>query len=129
NDMPGALAILRVVFRYTKRLKMHPGKSQLFETRFGANFVGFRILPDRIRVRNDNLRRSRKRMKALQRQYEAWEIDLDVLVQRLRSWEAHLMHGDTHRLRRKLFDYWVFVRGDIDEVTAHQLLNDENELF
>ena len=72
------------------RLKMHPIKSQLFETRFGANFVGFRILPDQIRVRNDNLRRSRRRLKALQRQYEAWEIGLEPLVQRLQSWEAHL---------------------------------------
>ena len=106
------------------RLKMHPVKSQLFETKYGASFAGFRILPDRIRVRNDNLRRSRKRMKELQRQYEAWEIDLDTLVQRLRSWEAHLMHGDTHRLRRKLFDYWVFQRGDMGDVTAQQLLEE-----
>ena len=109
------------------RLKMHPIKSQLFETRFGANFVGFRILPDRIRVRNDNLRRSRRRLKALQRQYEVWEIDLEPLVQRLQSWEAHLMHGDTHRLRRKLFDYWVFVRGEKEEgITARELLEDED---
>ncbi|MEN8444375.1 MAG: hypothetical protein ABG776_05110 [Cyanobacteria bacterium J06555_13] len=126
--MPGALAILRAVFRYTKGLKMHPVKSQLFETRYGANFVGFRTLPDQIRVRNDNLRRSQKRMKALKR-HDAWEIDLDVLVQRLRSWKAHLLNGDTHRLRRKIFDYWVFVRGDIDEVTAQQLLSEEEELF
>jgi retron-type reverse transcriptase len=38
------------------RLKIHPVKSQLFETKKGANFVGFRVLPDRIRVRNDNCR-------------------------------------------------------------------------
>jgi retron-type reverse transcriptase len=37
------------------RLKLHPIKSQLFETQCGANFVGFRVLPDRIRVRNDIL--------------------------------------------------------------------------
>ncbi|MGF1493948.1 MAG: RNA-directed DNA polymerase [Microcoleaceae cyanobacterium] len=40
----------------TLRLKIHPVKSQLFETQHGANFVGFRIFPERIRVRNDNLR-------------------------------------------------------------------------
>ena len=51
----------------TLRLKMHPIKSQLFETLHGANFVGFRVLPDRIRVRNDNLRRARKRIQQLQR--------------------------------------------------------------
>jgi RNA-directed DNA polymerase len=94
----------------TLRLKLHPIKSQLFETRHGANFVGFRILPDRIRVRNDNLRRARKRMKHLQREYAAGNITLKPLVQRLQSWEAHLMHGDTHRLRRKLFDAYPFRR-------------------
>jgi retron-type reverse transcriptase len=94
----------------TLRLKMHPVKSQLFETRYGANFVGFRVLPDRIRVRNDNVRRSRRRLRKLQRQYAVGEIDLKPLVQRLQSWEAHLKHGDTYRLRREVFDYWVFVR-------------------
>ncbi len=53
----------------TLRLIIHPIKSQLFETRYGANFVGFRVLPDRVRVRNDNLRRARRRLKQLQAGY------------------------------------------------------------
>ncbi|MEM6838614.1 MAG: RNA-directed DNA polymerase [Cyanobacteria bacterium P01_C01_bin.120] len=92
----------------TLRLKMHPLKSQLFETCHGANFVGFRVLPDRIRVRNDNLRRARKRMRQLQADYAAGEISLEPLIQRLQSWEAHLLHGDTYRLRRNIFDTTVF---------------------
>jgi RNA-directed DNA polymerase len=92
----------------TLRLKMHPIKSQLFETRHGANFVGFRVLPDRIRVRNDNLRRARRRLKQLQADYAAGEITLKPLVQRLQSWEAHLLHGDTYRLRHSIFDATVF---------------------
>ena len=94
----------------TLRLKMHPVKSQLFETRYGANFVGFRILPDRIRVRNDNVRRARQRLKALQLQYATGEIDLEPLVQRFQSWEAHLQHGDTYRLRQKVFERHTFMR-------------------
>jgi RNA-directed DNA polymerase len=39
------------------RLQLHPIKTQLFATSYGANFVGFRVLGDRLRVRNDNLRR------------------------------------------------------------------------
>jgi RNA-directed DNA polymerase len=105
----------------TLRLKMHPIKSQLFETRHGANFVGFRVLPDRIRVRNDNLRRARRRMKQLQHDYETGLITLKPLVQRLQSWEAHLMHGDTHRLRRKLFDAYSFrLKEDRDQCKARK---------
>jgi retron-type reverse transcriptase len=92
------------------RLIIHPIKSQLFETKYGVNFVGFRVLPDRIRVRNDNLRRSRRRFKELQYDYRYGQISLEKLIQRIQSWEAHLKHGDTYRLRRKLFDYWSFSR-------------------
>ena len=105
------------------RLQLHPIKSQLFETRHGINFVGFRILPKGntfpkdicIRVRNDNLRRSRLRLKQLQQDYAASQIDLSALVQRLQSWEAHLKHGDTHRLRRHIFDATVFQRKESPE--------------
>ena len=92
----------------TLRLRLHPVKSQLFETCFGASFVGFRVLPDRIRVRNDNLRRSRHRCRELQRDYTAGKLSLKDLVQRLRCWEAHLLHGDTQELRRDIFDQLIF---------------------
>ncbi|WNZ49187.1 RNA-directed DNA polymerase [Leptolyngbya boryana CZ1] len=94
----------------TLRLKLHPIKSQLFETRHGANFVGFRILPDRIRVCNSNLRRSRPRFRKLQQVYASGQISLADLVQRLQSWEAHLRHGDTYRLRQQIFSQLSFQR-------------------
>lgn len=90
------------------RLRLHPAKSQLFETRYGVNFVGFRILPDRIRLRSSNLRRARRRCQQYQIDFAAGELPLADLVQRLRSWEAHLLHGDTHWLRRCVFDRLVF---------------------
>lgn len=93
-------------------LQLHPAKTQLFETQKGANFVGFRILPDRVRVRNDNLRRSRKRLRQIQYDYRYYQISLKDLVQRLQSWEAHLKHGDTYRLRRVIFAHWVFSRSE-----------------
>ena len=94
------------------RLKIHPVKSQLFATKQGVNFVGFRVLPDRIRVRNDNLRKARRRLKQMQSDYRHEKISLDKLIERLQSWEAHLKHGDTYQLRQNIFDYWVFSRSD-----------------
>ncbi len=98
------------------RLRIHPIKSQLTATRYGANFVGFRILPSgerasravRIRVRNRSLRRARGRLREMQQAYTTGELSLAALVQRLQSWEAHLLHGDTHHLRRDIFDRTVF---------------------
>jgi retron-type reverse transcriptase len=94
----------------TLRLKIHPIKSQLYEVKYGVNFVGFRIFPDRIRVRSDNLRRSRQRMRVLQYDYTYGQIDLDELVRRLQAWEAHLKHGDTYRLRKQIFEKLNFSR-------------------
>jgi RNA-directed DNA polymerase len=94
----------------TLRLKIHPVKSQLYETRHGTNFVGFRVLPEQIRVRNDNLRRGRRRLKNLQREYAHRRLPLHRLTQRLQSWEAHLAHGDTYRLRRTIFASLSFQR-------------------
>ena len=101
----------------TLRLKIHPVKSQLFETRYGANFVGFRVLPDRIRVRNDNLRRARTRLKGLQHAYAQDRISLERLTQSVRSWAAHLKHGDTGHLRDDIFEQLVFVKCQSKEIS------------
>lgn len=98
------------------RLKIHPIKSQLSATCYGANFVGFRMVPHgesfpkdiQVRVRNRNLRRARGRLRQLQREYAAGQLSLQDLIQRLQSWEAHLLNGDTQRLRRDVFDQLVF---------------------
>lgn len=92
------------------RLKIHPIKSQLFETKQGTNFLGFRIYSDRIRVRQENLRRARRRLRKLQRAYAQGKIDWHDVSQSLTSWIAHLEHGDTWQLRTKIFSDLVFSR-------------------
>ncbi len=85
------------------RLKIHPTKSQLFDTKHGANFLGFRVLPDRIRVRTENLRRARRRLRKMQRDYADGIITIDKVSQSIQSWFAHLKHGDTWQLRQQIF--------------------------
>ena len=110
SDDRGFLAEARLAIEQylaTLRLKIHPIKSQLFATRHGANFLGFRIFPDRIRVRAENLRRSRRRLRQLQAAYASGEIDFQALDRSMQSWIAHLDRGDTWRLRQRIFaDLW-----------------------
>jgi retron-type reverse transcriptase len=77
----------------TLRLKTHPVKSQLFETKHGANFLGFRILPDRIRVRAENLKRSRRRLRKMQLNYTQGQITQEKVSQSVQSWVAHLKNN------------------------------------
>jgi retron-type reverse transcriptase len=93
------------------RLRIHPVKSQLFETRHGASFLGFRVFSDRIRVRTENLRRARRRLRRMQREYAQGKIGCKEVSQSIQSWVAHLKHGDTWRLREQIFANLVFTRG------------------
>lgn len=92
------------------RLRVHPVKSQLFETRLGASFVGYRVLQDRVRVKSDNIRRARWRLRKMQAEYSTGRIELVELQQRLRSWIAHLEHADAFLLRESVFGSVSFSR-------------------
>jgi retron-type reverse transcriptase len=103
----------------TLRLKIHPVKSQLFETGHGANFLGFRVFPVgeafpkdiRVRVRTENLRRARRRLRRLKAESALGERSSKALVQSLQGWEAHLKHGDTWQLRQQIFTLLGLTRG------------------
>jgi retron-type reverse transcriptase len=90
------------------RLFLHPVKTQLFKTKYGANFVGFRIFPDRIRVRSESLKRARRRLKNLKADYMAGVIGYKEVNQSMQSWIAHLNHGDTWLFRERVFKNLVF---------------------
>ena len=113
SDDPAELCAAREMMDRTlekDRLRLHPVKTQIYETRQGANFLGFRVLPDRIRVRQENLKRARRRLRQMQRDYGDGLLDIDEITQSIRSWVAHLEHGDTWRLREKIFSSLVFSR-------------------
>ncbi len=59
-------------------------------------------------MRNDNLRRGRKRLKLLKRNYDQGKISLDKVKQSVQSWEAHLKHGNTYQLRQNIDKSWLF---------------------
>jgi len=93
------------------RLRLHPVKTEITETKYGVNFLGFRVFPDRIRLRQENLRRARKRMRGLERDYRLGRVSWADVKNSLQSWSAHAAYGDTWRLRQDVFDTLVFTRG------------------
>jgi RNA-directed DNA polymerase len=88
----------------TLRLQLHPMKVNLSATRCGANFVGFRVLPDRIRIKGNNLYRARYRLKKLTDRLAQGRMTESEVRQSIASWQAHLNHADTWRLQQKIFD-------------------------
>ena len=100
------------------RLKIHPIKSQLFETKYGANFLGFRVLPDRIRVRTENLRRGKRRLRKIKIDYEQDQINLDRVLQSTQSWFAHIQHGDTWQLQQQIFNSLAWISEELEKGRA-----------
>ena len=77
------------------RLRLHPSQSQLRRCRDGATFVGFQVVAGRIRVRNHNLLRGRRRLRALARGVHEGRITAEQARASTLSWNAHLSHGHT----------------------------------
>lgn len=92
------------------RLRLHPVKTQITDVSDGVNFLGFRVFPGQVRLRQENLRRARKRMKVLQWKYGQRQIDWLDVKNSLQSWNAHAAYGDTWRLRQDVFNALVFTR-------------------
>jgi len=92
------------------RLRIHPVKSRITCVKYGENFLGFRIFPDRIRVSNGNLRRARKRLMEMKLDYGKGVKNFDDVCQSIQSWISHLEYGNTYRLREKIFENLAFYR-------------------
>ena len=84
------------------RLELHPKKQEIYPTRCGIPFLGFRILCDRRRLKRENIRRFLRRMRRKAALVEEGRLPKRAYVESLRSWIAHAEHGNTWRLRGAL---------------------------
>jgi retron-type reverse transcriptase len=97
------------------RLNLHPDKTRLKETNIGMNFLGFRILPYRLRVLNDNLHKDRRQLRELTDDYAKGKALKEKFQQFVQRWFADLDHGDTWRIRQQMLAdlYWYGIDLDL----------------
>jgi len=88
------------------RLVLHPKKSPVFPVAVGIDFCGFRLYPTHRRLRRTSVRRFVRRLRRQREAYRRGELALEEMSLSVQSWIAHAAHGDTWRLRRRIFgDY------------------------
>ena len=92
------------------RLRLHPKKSVIFPVNDGIRFLGYRVLPTHRLLVKENVRRFRRRVRRMQRDYAAWRVSFAAVHQRLMSWNGHARQANTYRLRCRLFDTISFQR-------------------
>lgn len=95
---------MRSFLREELRLELKDRATVLAPAREGLPFLGWRLYRRTTRLRPENLRRVRARVKHRLWQQHTGRIDLARLLACLRSTTEHLRHGSTLALRRK----WLF---------------------
>ncbi len=105
-DQPEPLRQALVVLRTRLaglRLRLHPNKTHIHRTASGASFVGFYVIGGRIRLRNHSLLRIRRGLRRCAQGLAHRRLRHAQAHASALSWNAHLAHGHTVRLRRRLF--------------------------
>jgi RNA-directed DNA polymerase len=95
------------------RLVLHPQKSVVFPVKVGLDFCGFRLYPTHRRLRRSSIRRFVRRFRRQRIAYQQGQLSMDEWHMSLQSWIAHAAHGNTWRLRERLFnDYPIGAMND-----------------
>lgn len=84
------------------RLALNP-KTAIFPARLGVDFLGFRVFKTHRRLRRASKRRIVRSMRGLKARFAAGRIEEERVMASLASWKAHLAHGNTVTLSRRLF--------------------------
>lgn len=85
------------------RLTLHERESTVFPVATGIPFLGFRVYPGHRRLRRRNGVAFARRLRGMRAAYQSGTLSSAEMTVRIRSWVAHVAHGDTWRLRQSLF--------------------------
>jgi len=98
-----ALASINNFLSQELKLRIKENEIMIAPVTEGIPFLGFRIYKNLIRVRNNNLRRTVKKLASKVKNYNDGIIDINKLESSVNSMLGHLKHGNTLNLRKKLF--------------------------
>jgi len=93
------------------RLRIHEQKTAVFPVRRGLSFLGCRLYPGKILAGKRCGKRFVRRLKQLQRDFKAGLTDLHHIKQVISSYNGHLAHASTAKLRAKILYEHPFVKG------------------
>ena len=93
------------------RLVLHERKSRVYRCTEGLTFLGWRLFRSHTRLARADVARFAKRMRGLQRDWEAARVEWESIHQSVQAWIGHASFGDTRVLRERLLGRYSFVRG------------------
>ncbi|MCX5750908.1 MAG: reverse transcriptase/maturase family protein [Candidatus Saganbacteria bacterium] len=85
------------------KLKMHPYKCKVYETKKGVKFLGYIIYPTHQLVILSNVARFKRRMKRLVLLFQQGLITLRRITCSIHSWLGYAKHANSYNIRRRVF--------------------------
>ena len=85
-------------------LELHEGKSQIYNTKNGIKFLGFRIFKNHRKLATDNVRRFKKRLNKFGYLLDCGRIRESQIRDSVRCWAAHSSYANTNGLRLNMFN-------------------------
>ena len=125
EHLKACLAEIRVFAAEKLKLEFNE-KTQIFPVSEGVDYLGWHFyLTDTgkviRRLRTSNKRRFKRRLKAFQEKYRSGEMDFDAIKRSLSSYDGHLQHGHTWKLKTKVYGNFVLTKapkGEIENITG-----------
>ena len=103
-------------------LNLHEGKSQIYSTKSGIKFLGFRIYKEYRRLASDNVRCFRKRLKRFAYLFENGKIGAKEISDSVRCWTAHSEYANTKSLRYNIWSRLTAKNADFGNLLKDTLL-------
>ena len=119
DRLKACLAEISAVARDLLKLEFNE-KTQIFPVSEGVDYLGWRFyLTDSgkviRRLRTNNKRRFKRRLKAFRERYRSGDTELEDIKRSLASYMGHLKHGHTYRLKEKVFNSFVLTKAPKEE--------------
>ena len=91
------------------RLRIHPHKSVVFPTKCGLPFLGYRLLPDQIRLGRKHLLNLRRRLRGFERLCGEGIVSVEDAKASLQSWWGYAMHADCQTIVQTILSDFPFL--------------------
>jgi len=89
------------------RLHIHPNKNQIFKTKHGVNFLGFRFKDNQIKLQNRNLVRFKRKL----HDFASREVSIDDMILSFNGHLGYFNSGHCRKIVKQILNEYQFTDG------------------
>jgi RNA-directed DNA polymerase len=125
EHLAACLAELREVLKKELQLEFNE-KTQIFPVSEGVDYLGWRFYLTNngkviLRLRTSNKRRFKRRLKSFKEKYRQNQIELADISRSIASYNGHLSHGHTWKLKQKVYGDFVLTKAPKDTTGQNRI--------